>query len=166
VPVGDPKTAMIDIERLLVINVGQNAPALTATTLDGETFDLAKQRGKVVLVDFWATWCTPCVAELPHIREAYEKYKARGFVVLGVSMDDDEGPVRQFVKRNVMPWPVCAPGPEGENPIAEAYNVAGIPATFLIDREGKVVAKQVTGEALDRELQKLFPAESLSEAKP
>lgn len=150
---------MINIERFLLVNVGEEAPQFTATALDGNTIDLAKLRGKVVLIDFWATWCAPCLAEMPTIRRAYDEYGPRGFAVIGVSLDFESSMVRRFAESKEVPWPLCALGPEEENPIARAYNVEGIPATFLIGPDGKVIAKQIRGAALTRKLAELFPPE-------
>ncbi len=156
---------MINIEKFLLLNIGEDAPNFTATSLDGKTIDLAKLRGKVVLIDFWATWCTPCIADMPAIRRVYDEYKSRGFVVIGVSLDDEPSVVRRFAKSKKIPWPLCALGPQGKNPIAKAYSVEGIPATFLIGPDGKVVATQIRGRALKRKLAKLFPPQTQAQRR-
>lgn len=157
-PVGDPKLAMIQIEKFLTINVGDTAPVFTAATLDDSEFDLEDLRGKVVLVDFWATWCAPCVAEMPTIKKAYEEYGRDGeFVVVGVSLDKSPKLVSRFLKKKKIPWQQIVGGPADKNPIAQKYNVSAIPATYLIDKNGKVVAKNLRGRDLKRELRKLLP---------
>ena len=157
-PVGDPKLAMIQIEKFLTINVGDTAPVFTAATLDDSEFDLEDLRGKVVLVDFWATWCAPCVAEMPNIKKAYEEYGRDGeFVVVGVSLDKSPKLVSRFLKKQKIPWQQIVGGPAAKNPIAQKYNVSAIPATYLIDKNGRVVAKNLRGRALKRELRKLLP---------
>lgn len=159
VPVGDPSVVMIRIEKFLPINIGDIAPELAGATLDGKEIRLADLRGKVVLLDFWATWCAPCLAELPNLRRAYDKYSAEGkLVVIGISLDDDVEGVRSFVKERGIPWPLMVGGPAESNLVAKAYNVSGVPATFLIGSDGKVVAKDLTGQTLHDELAKLFPA--------
>lgn len=157
-PVGDPKLAMIDIDRFLTINVGDTAPNFTAATLDETEFDLTRHRGKVVLIDFWATWCAPCIVEMPNIKKAREQYGREGeFVVIGISLDQSPKQVSRFVKGKEYAWQQIAAGPAEKNPIAQKYNVSAIPATFLIDRDGKVVAKDLRGGALQKALRKLLP---------
>jgi peroxiredoxin len=161
VPVGDPKVGMIKIEKLLGVKVAEVAPDFQATTLDGKAIKLSDLRGKVVLLDFWATWCGPCIAELPNVKQAYEKYgKGGAFEIVGISLDQDPEQVRRFVKSQQMPWPQIVLGPG--NPVAKQYNVTAIPATFLIDRDGKVIAKDLRGKDLDQELAKHIkpPAEA------
>jgi len=127
------------------------------TTLAGKKIKLSELRGKVVLLDFWATWCSPCVAEIPNIKRAYEQYNKDGdFVVVGISVDQDPSAVTRFLKTRGVSWPQIAAGPADISPIAKTYNVSGVPATFLIDRDGKVVAKDLKGRRLGRELNKLL----------
>jgi thiol-disulfide isomerase/thioredoxin len=114
---------------------------IAGPTVDGSQFDVAQWRGKVVLVDFWATWCGPCRAELPNVKSVYEKYHAEGFEVVGVSLDNAAEDLQSFVKTNQIPWPqVYFPlQTKGEpSPLATKYGINGIPAMFLLDREGKV----------------------------
>ena len=114
------------------------APNFLLQDLDGKPLDLANYRGKVVLLDFWATWCTPCRDEIPHFVELQEKYREQGFQVIGISMDDDPKPVREFYREFKMNYPVAL----GSEKVAEAYGgVLGLPITFLIDRDGRVAAK-------------------------
>ena len=158
VPVGDPKLAMVNIKKFLIIEIGEPAPDIAVKTLDGKNFKLSGLRGKVVLVDFWATWCTPCIAEMPGIKRAYDTYGRDGrFTVIGISLDDEESAVKRFLAKRDIPWSLAVLGPAEQNPVAKAYNVSQIPATFLIGPDGKVMAKNLRGRALARELQKLFP---------
>ncbi len=157
-PVGDPKLAMVNIEKFLIINVGEPAPDIKVKTLDGKDFKLSDLRGQVVLIDFWATWCGPCIAEMPNIKKAYDTYGKNGrFTVIGISLDFEESVVKSFLKKQDVPWPVAVLGPAEQNPVAKEYNVAQIPATFLIGPDGKVVAKDLRGRKLERELKKLIP---------
>ena len=159
VPVGDPKLARIDIKKFLIVSLGEAAPEFTGRTLDGKEVKLSDLRGKIVLLDFWATWCGPCIQEMPHVRRAYEKYAKKGdFVVIGISLDEDAGKVRGFVKQRKIGWPQIVGGPAKENAIAKAYFVEGIPASFLIDRDGKVVAKDVRGKDVLRKVRKVLRA--------
>ncbi len=148
---------MIKIDKFLGIRVGDQAPSFVATGLDGSPVTLATLRGKVVLLDFWATWCAPCIAEMPNIKKMHERYGTDGqFVVVGISLDDSAGVVSDFVRKRGLPWRQAVLGPAERNPVAKLYNVSQIPATFLIDRNGKVVGKDLHGPALQQKLDELF----------
>jgi thiol-disulfide isomerase/thioredoxin len=125
---------------------GEDAPPLTLTTLDGASWKLADLRGKVILIDFWATWCGPCVAEIPNLTAVYEQHKANpNFVMLSVSLDESDAPVRKFTKARGMSWTHAAGGKSGAQDAATAYRVRGIPAIFIIDKSGKIAAAEVRG---------------------
>ncbi len=117
------------------------APAFQLQTLEGQPVSLADIEGKVAIIDFWATWCPPCVKEIPEFIELYQAYRDQGLVILGISMDQ-AGPevVRNFVAKNGVTYPVAMFNPE----VVEAYEVfTGIPTTFILDRQGQVVQKVV-----------------------
>ncbi len=126
------------------------------TSTAGEEIDLSKMNDKVVLVDFWATWCGPCVAEMPTVIAAYEKFHAKGFEVIGISLDQDMEALDKFTKERGMPWPQYFDGKGWENAIAGKYGISGIPATFLIGKDGKIVATDLRGPALEAHLEKLL----------
>lgn len=150
IPVGDPQLAQIAIDRFLTLQSGETAPDFMAAAMDGTPIRLADYRGKVVLIDFWATWCAPCVAEMPNLRKIKESLGADGaLVVLGVSLDSDRSLVERFVKDRA-PWPHIVGGPATENAIAKLFSVEGIPATFLLDHRGVLVGRNLTGEALEQ----------------
>ncbi|MCA9252492.1 MAG: TlpA family protein disulfide reductase [Phycisphaerales bacterium] len=162
----DKKPIDLKIDRFLIINPGELAPDFEGTTLAGEKVKLSDLRGKVVLIDFWATWCAPCVAEMPNIKRAYDQYKDSGdFVVLGISVDNDPQTVSRFVTAKGVNWPQIAVGPSDLNPIAKTYYVSGVPATFLIDQEGKVVAKDLRGNMLEHYLKRLIKTQDQHAAK-
>ena len=116
------------------------APDFSLTDLNGQPLDLASYRGKVVPLDFWATWCAPCRAEIPHFVEFQNTYGPQGLQVIGVSMDDDLKPVGPFYQEYKMNYPVAL----GNDKLAQAYGgILGLPVTFLIGRDGRIQAKYV-----------------------
>ena len=117
---------------------GSLAPDFNLTAIDGKKLSLADYKGKVILLDFWATWCTPCRAEIPHFVEMQEKYGPQGFQVVGISMDDDAKPVREFAREYKMNYPIAV----GDDKLAESFGgVLGLPVNFIIDREGRIRSK-------------------------
>ena len=139
--------------------VGKPMP-VSGKQLEGKPFDISQYKGKVVLVDFWATWCGPCVKELPNVKETYKKYQDRGFEVVGISLDSDEDELRNFLKSEKLPWPILFGGGDDSDgwshPMAKKYDVTSIPTAILLDQQGKVVSVQARGERLGELVSKLL----------
>ena len=115
--------------------IGKPAPTFALKDLTGKPLALADYRGKVVLIDFWATWCVPCRAEIPHFIELQNKYASRGFSVIGISMDDAPEPVAPFAKKYKMNYPVVI----GDGALGDKYGgILGLPTAFVIDRAGVI----------------------------
>lgn len=127
------------------------------TAVDGREVDLSKMRGKVVLIDFWATWCGPCVQEVPNVVKAYEKLHPKGFEIIGISLDraGDKAKLESFTKEHAMPWPQYFDGKYWENEISTRYGIHSIPAMWLVDKKGMMVSTEARG-SLEREVEKLL----------
>ena len=131
------------------MKVGEVVTALSVTTLKGEAITIADVKGKVVLLDFWATWCGPCVAEIPHLLKLHETFGARkDFVMISISLDDDERALKTFIKKQKMAWHHVFGEPGGAPQASTQFGVVGIPALFVLDGDGKVVATDLSGSEL------------------
>jgi thiol-disulfide isomerase/thioredoxin len=136
--------------------IGTEPKPIDVTGLDGKPLSLAGLKGKVVLLDFWATWCGPCMQELPNVLAAYRKYHDKGFEIVGISLDQDEKKLRACLTGKGMTWPQFFDGKGWQNAVAVDYGIQSIPATFLLDKDGKVVRKGLRGPALERAIEKLL----------
>jgi cytochrome c biogenesis protein CcmG, thiol:disulfide interchange protein DsbE len=134
--------ALYWIDRPPAIKTPGNAqgPQFSVTDLNGNVVSSQSLRGKIVLVDFWATWCVPCESEIPHLVEWQKQHAADGLQVVGISMDDTSAPVKAYVAKHGMPYPVAM---ADDRTIAAFGGVLGLPANILIARDGHVIAKHV-----------------------
>jgi|ERR1043166_5039591 thiol-disulfide isomerase/thioredoxin len=129
--------------------VGTKFPDFSEKDVAGKPMSVAGYKGKVVLVDFWATWCGPCVAELPNVLSTYQKNHPKGFEIVGISLDQEQQKLTDFTKSKNMPWQQFFDGKGWGNKLAVKYGVNSIPATYLLDGEGKIIGKDLRGEALE-----------------
>jgi peroxiredoxin len=135
--------------------IGTRAPAVTVNDLAGTPLRLDSFRGKYVLVEFWATWCAPCVAELPRLQSAYAKYHAKGLEIVAVSLDETKSAVVDYTKARKIPWKQIHNTTSGGD-LVEAFGVHSIPATFLIGPDGTIIRLELRGQALDKALESLI----------
>ena len=129
--------------------VGTKFPDFNEKDVDGKPLSIANYKGKVVMIDFWATWCGPCVGELPNVIATYQKHHAQGFEIIGVSLDQDQTKLTDFIKSKDMTWQQFFDGQGWGNKLAVKYGIESIPATFLLDGDGKIIGKDLRGEALE-----------------
>lgn len=142
------------------------APDFSLSTLSGEKLSLSDYRGKVVLLDFWATWCEPCREEIPHFVELQSHYRDQGLQIIGVSMDDGPEPVREFYRQFHMNYPVVM----GNAKTGGLFGgVLGLPIALLIGRDGRIYSKHIGATdmaVLDREINARLQARETSETTP
>lgn len=143
----EKQSASKKIQKSLV--VGAKFPDFDEQDTAGKPLSIAGRKGKVVLVDFWATWCGPCIAELPNVLKTYEKHHSKGLEIIGISLDQDASKLASFTKEKNMTWPQFFDGKGWGSKLAAKYGVNSIPATYLLDGEGKIIAKDLRGEALE-----------------
>ena len=142
------------IEASANLNIGKIAPNFTAPSIDGEIISLNDIKGKATIIDFWASWCGPCRRENPNIVRVYEKYKDKGLVIIGVSLDKSGQKDRwqKAIEDDKLDWYQVGSLQYFNDPVARMYNISSIPAAFILDEDGKIVAKRLRGSALDEQI--------------
>lgn len=126
---------------------------------EGKDIKIADYKGKVVMVDFWAAWCGPCMAEAPNVVKAYEKYHPKGFEIIGISLDKSKDDMEKAMKEKGMTWRQYFDGLYWQSKVGRAYGINAIPATYLVGPDGKIVTSNVRGPKLEAELGKLLSGE-------
>lgn len=137
------------------VQIGQPAPDFTMNDTLGNPVSLNSFKGKVVLVDFWASWCSPCRAENPNVVKAFKKYGSKGFTVFGVSLDKDKGKWIAAIAKDGLAWTHVSDLVGWENAAAQQYGVMSIPANFLLNKDGKIIGTGLRGEDLEKKLEEV-----------
>lgn len=137
------------------LNLMGNPITIVGNAMDNQPFDWNAYKGRVVLIDFWATWCKPCLEEMPAVMKAQADYKAKGFEVIGISMDNDREALAKYLQANPLPWRTLNEG-KNPNPVARHYGVNQVPAAILVNQQGRVVSMNARGEELTKQLEKLL----------
>ena len=144
------------IRKFKLTAIGAKAAPIAGTDLDGTQRSLDDFKGQYVLVDFWASWCGPCRVENRHFPKVLEKYSKNGFNILGINMDSNRTIWSRTSQQDGVTWPQISDLQALNSPMAKAYNVSALPMSFLLDGEGRIIAKNLRGEALDKKLTELF----------
>ncbi len=158
-PVRNGKFGKLAEDKIAVMKgatVGYPAINFTLPDVNGKPVSLSSYKGKYVLVDFWASWCGPCRGENPAVVAAYQKYKSKGFDILGVSLDQNKEKWLQAIEKDNLTWAHVSDLKGWQNEVAQKYGVTSIPFNVLLDKDGKILAKALRGAALEAELAKIF----------
>ena len=144
------------VENMSKLSIGSQAPDIILPNPEGEMVALSSLRGKVVLVDFWASWCKPCRMENPNVVRAYEKFNDRGFEIFGVSLDQERGAWLQAIESDGLRWTQVSDLKFWNSAVVKLYDIKGIPFALLLDQEGKIIAKNLRGPALHDKLDEIL----------
>lgn len=154
------KTQLIDIrskgQAANRTEIGVEAPEIALKTPEGESIKLSDFRGKVTMIDFWASWCKPCRMENPNVVKVYNKYKSKGFEIFGVSLDKDGNKWVEAIAQDGLTWKHGSELKFWQSSFVPAYNLDGIPMTYLLDENGVIIAKGLRGEQLEQKLKEIF----------
>jgi len=152
---GDSRVAAEARRRLKAKDLMKKPLDLKFKAVDGTEVDVAKLRGKVVLVDFWATWCGPCRMEIPNVVNTYKKLHEKGFAIVGISLDSDKNKLLDYTKQNGMTWPQYFDGQVWNNKISTSYGISAIPAMWLLDKKGFIRSTEARAD-LESQISKLL----------
>lgn len=144
------------INEMGTVSVGGIAPNFKAMTPDGKELSLYDLRGHIVLLDFWASWCGPCMEEMSNVKEIYKRYHDKGLEILGVSLDSKKELWVRAIEKNELEWHHVSTLNKFDCPIARLFRVTGIPRMYILDKDGKIIAQDLRGEELIKTIDKLF----------
>lgn len=144
------------VARIKGVMVGAQAPEISLSDTTGTPVPLSSLRGKYVLLDFWASWCGPCRMENPNVVRMYNKYKDKGFAIYSVSLDQTKGNWTKAIRNDNLAWTHVSDLKFWQSAAAQQYGVQAIPATFLLDKDGKIIAKDLRGPALEQKLEEIL----------
>lgn len=150
------KRSLANIEFEKKLAIGKEPIDFSVVGLKGEAISPSKYRGKVLLLDFWATWCGPCRREMPNVKRVYKKYKDKGFEIVGISLDRSRSDLDKYIASNEITWPQFFDGKFWQNDVAVKYRVQSIPATYLIGKQGKIRYKSLHGNKLETAVKELL----------
>jgi thiol-disulfide isomerase/thioredoxin len=150
------QTSLADLGSERKLAIGGEPIHFEVTSLKGEKLSPAAFKGKVLLIDFWATWCGPCIAEMPNVKNVYSKYHGKGFEIVGISLDQSRDKLDTYIASQKIEWPQYFDGKYWNNDIAVRYGIKSIPATILVDKKGKIRYKSLRGRQLENAVQELL----------
>jgi peroxiredoxin len=138
------------------VNIGDTAPEIALPGIKGDTIKLSSFKGKIAMIDFWASWCGPCRKSNPHVQKLYEKFKDKGFEVFGISIDNKKEPWLKAIRKDKIKYTQVLDGGGWDSNTAVKFGVDAIPATFLLNKEGVVVAVNLEGKDLEDKIKELL----------
>jgi peroxiredoxin len=138
------------------LSIGHEAPDFTIKTIDGKPVKLSDYKGKYVMLDFWASWCLPCRQENPNVVRLYNQYKGKGLNILGISLDEEKSAWQKAINDDKLTWQHGSDLQKFDGPTEKLYHIEAIPSNFVIDPQGKIIAKNITGQNLEEFFNKTF----------
>lgn len=138
------------------LQLGQRSPSFSANTLDGETLALSDLDGKFAILEFWGTRCGPCIPEIPHLKTLWERHEEDNLVIVGIALDDNEEVVNRFIEEREISWPQILQTDQFRSELVKLFNVIGIPRMYLLNPSGEIIAKDLRGEDMVTEVDRLI----------
>jgi peroxiredoxin len=152
-----PRAIGVDrLDDMLNLAVGKPAPEIEGVDVDGKPLRLSDYRGKIVMLVFWGSWCSPCMAQVPHERDLVERLKGQPFALLGVDCEENKDTARGVMARERMTWPNWFDCAVGTGPIAKRYHIRSYPSVFVLDARGVIRIRSISGVGLDDAVDKLL----------